>query len=118
MNVTLVHYSILGGISNTAEKFKYNSSHMENYIPSNDKIVILARHFYRTDDMWKIQRFIETNKGKIIGVIIIDDKNFGEFYGDCASFFTSRDLPILALVDRIIGKKVILELEELIDEKI
>lgn len=119
MGITIVHYSLFGGTSKVSNRFKYDSTSMEGYIENDNKIVIIARRFYSND--WSklaVIEFIKEYKDKIIGVILVDDKSYGQFYGEYIKVFTDEGLPILAVLDRLVSNEDIESLEATIDAKV
>lgn len=119
MEVTLVHYSLYGETERLGDRFKYDNTRIEGFSAEDSKIVIVARRFYPEDRSLRIvQRFIELNKKSIVGVILVDDKNYGEEYCDFLPVFSDHGVHILGTLDSIVSDEDIKNLEARIDEKI
>lgn len=118
MRVILLHHSIIGDTRDLAARFKYPFKNFINYRGENEKLVLIGRHLYKSDDIYKLEQFIKYHKANIIGVIISDDKNFGHRFGDAAEFYNEMKIEVLGLWDVVVTDEQIRQMEALIDERI
>lgn len=113
----LIYDSITGETMKLAKRFGIQSRDLQNYDGNDYDIVIIGRKLLEDENLWDLTSFIKKFKKKIIGVIIYDDKMFGDEFGKSAQFYTKEGVKIIAVWDKIISDKEIMEMEAELYEK-
>lgn len=118
MKVILLHHSVVGQTRDLSQRFCYPSKHFKNYRGESDYIVLVGGHFYNEEDAFLLKSFIKAYHKKIIGVIIYDDKSYGQDFGATSEFYLKNNIEILGLWDLIVTAEKIEQMEEVINAKI
>lgn len=113
----IVHYSLNGVSLKLAERLGYPYYQIGEYVDDGSDIVIIGRPFYRADIVLYMKHFIEIYKSNIIGVIILDDMNYGSEFANFSEFYSNLGVPILQILDYIVTDEQINELREGIDNE-
>lgn len=101
--VLFVHNSLMGGSARISREFGCPSVLITNYYDSPDvKVILVARQRYRFESMVFETEFLNKYYKRIIGVIIVDDKNLGASYGADINQYHKLGLPIIAVIDRVL----------------
>lgn len=110
--IIFVHNSLMGGSARIAASFNLPSASVLNYYDDGETSIILtSRPAYITESLAFQTTFINKYYQRIIGVIIVDDKNRGSEFASEIEHFQSLGIPIIAVLDRILTleEKVLIE---------
>lgn len=112
----ILYSSFTGDAMRLAKRFEAPSKELELY---NDKdseeILFIARKILIGEDLSFLKVFVHKNRDKISGVVIHDDKFYGDEYGEAIRFFASRDIKILRVWDKMVSDEEIKSLEDEMD---
>lgn len=96
-----------------AKRFDIESKELTLYRDKDsNEIVIIARKPLKEESFSFVKTFIHKNRKKIKGVVVYDDKLFGDEFGEIIEFFTARDVKILRVWDKMVSDEEIKDLEE------
>lgn len=118
MKIMLLHHSVVGQTRDLSQRFCFPSKHFKNYRGESDYIVLIGGHFYEEEDAFLLKSFIKTYRSKILGVIIYDDKNYGQDFGITSEFYLRNNIEILGLWDLIVTAEKIEHMEGMINAKV
>lgn len=96
-----------------AKRFNIPSKELRLYSKrDSDKIIIVARKPFINEDLSFLKVFVNKHKRNIEGVVIHDDKLFGDEYGKMSHFFLERGIKVLRIWDKIVSDEEIKNLED------
>lgn len=108
----ILYDNVIGETMRLAKRFNIKSKEITTYDANDDRyIVLLARKELKNEDLSFLKVFINKKLPWIKGVIIHDDKMFGDEYGQMISFFTEREVKVLRVWDKIVSDEEIRGLE-------
>lgn len=96
----IVYYGITGESLMLARRFNCELTSLKDYREDEQKILFISTHIYHNELNALLERFLIYFRDKIVGVIILDDKSFGNTYGEAIEFYKRLKIPILALWDK------------------
>ena len=97
-------------------RFNLPSREIRNYREQGEKIILLSRRLLIDEKINELKTFLLKNRKNIIGVVIYDNKSFGDEFGSSAELFAEAGIKVLRVWDKIVSDREIESLKEELNE--